>query len=499
MATYTIVLFVALAMLGALIAYLGDLVGAWLGKRRSTLFGMRPRRSARLIAAIVGAILPLLGLGVATLGSQYARIAVFQLRSIIQQREKLTGEVADLQAQVSDYETRIAEAEERAGDAEAQAAALLVEQAKAEEQIAELTARRDELASQRNELSGQVDDLRKLQDRLQNDLDSAREDLRAAQEKLQIAQSDLRAAQADLSTTQQELDEKRKAVTDLGNQVAVLERELDPMQRRLEATQSELQDRISRLSEAEQQLEDVEAQLEQVLRRHELVASQQPAFEPGDELIRVVIAADETQDQMEADLYELLHLAGAAARRRGAQEGANGRAVIVVAPIPRWAAGSEVPEGMIVRNVASELRTGGADEWVVIVRAFRRFFVGDSGQLAVEFWATPNRLVFHKGEVLDEFTVPSSDTALQAFEKLWLHIANRPTSTVRARAFAAGMLPQPDTGNYGTIDFAQIFRAVDEIRGGDGEMRVRVTAAEDTYTRGPLLLDIEVTPIDESP
>ncbi len=91
MATYTIALFVGLAVLGALIAYLGDLVGAALGKRRITLFGMRPRGSARLIAAIVGAILPLLGLGVATLGSQYARIAVFQLRSIIQQRVRAQG------------------------------------------------------------------------------------------------------------------------------------------------------------------------------------------------------------------------------------------------------------------------------------------------------------------------------------------------------------------------------------------------------------------------
>jgi len=171
----------------------------------------------------------------------------------------------------------------------------------------------------------------------------------------------------------------------------------------------------------------------------------------------------------------------------------------VVTPIPRWAAGSEVPEGMIVRNVASELRTGGVGEWVVIVRAFRRFFAGDSGQLAVEFWATPNRLVFHAGDVLDEFTVPASDSALQAFEKLWLHIANRPTSVVRARAVAEGMLPQPDTGNYGTIDFAHMFVAVDEIRAGDGEMRVRVMAAEDAYTRGPLLLDIEVTPADASP
>ncbi len=492
MASYTVVIFVALAALGALIAYLGDLVGARLGKRRSTIFGMRPRRSARLIAAIVGAILPLIGLGVATLGSRYARVAVFELRTLMRSREELTGQIDDLQKQVARSEREARDADERATVAEREAETLLEAQEDAQERIGELTTRADDLRTR-------VDDLTARRGQLEGELEDA-------QAGLQDAQADLDTAQADLTTTDEDLERKRAEVEKMRGHVERLtthirsmDDRLAPLQRRLEDTQSELESRMSRLEVAQQELEDIEARLEQVQRRQELIAERPALFEPGDELIRVVLPADETQDQMESELYEVLHFAGAAAERRGVPEGANGRAVLVVAPIPPWASAEHVPEGMIVRHVASELRTRGADEWVVVVRAFRRLFSDDDTQLAVEFKAAANRLVFHAGEVLDEFAIGSDATALQAFEGIWLRITDKQTSLVRARAIAEGMLPHPDTGNYGSIDLAEIFAAAEAIRAGDDMMLVRVVAAEDTYTRGPLLLDIEVTEAEESP
>ncbi|MGD9496326.1 MAG: DUF3084 domain-containing protein [Armatimonadota bacterium] len=491
MASYTVAVFVALAALGALIAYVGDLVGAWLGKRRSTLFGMRPRRSARLIAAVIGAILPLIGLGVATLGSQYARIAVFQLRSVIQQREKLTGQVTELQRHVSEYERRVGAAEQRAGDAEEEAARLFALQEDAQERMVALRARRDELA-------GRVQALTARRDELVAQLGSAQTQLQAAEHALEKSEGDLTITRRERERLAAEVAEKRRDVETLTAQVGIVTRDLGDAHRELEAAQAELEDTERRIAQSEQRLADIQEAYEQAQRRQELVAEQPALFEPGDELIRVVLSADETQDQMEADLYELLHLASGAAQRRGVPEGPNGRAVVVVAPIPAWAPARDVPEGMIVRYVASELRTRGPDEWVVVVRAFRRLFPDDDSQLAVEFRATPNRLVFRAGEVLDEFTISSDATALQAFEAIWQRITSRQESLVRAKAIAAGMLPHPETGNYGSVDLAEIFQAAEAIRADTGGMRVRIMAAQDTYTRGPLLLDIQVTKAEAS-
>ena len=484
----TVLIIVLLMALGALIAYLGDLTGAWLGKRRSTLFGMRPRRSARLIAAMFGAILPLIGLGVALLGSQYARIAIFQLRSIIQQRQQLTSEVSDLKAQVADYERRVQTAEEHATAAEAEAATLLAAQADAQERITELTGRRDELAAR-------VEDLSTRRDALQSELTAAQRDLAASEADLKGMEANLTTTEQQLAAKLEEVKEKRLRVEQLRLQVEATNRDLASAQGDLAGARDELVGATQELEERQQQLEEIEGRLRQVERREVLIARGEAIYEPGDELIRVVLPARETQDQMEADLTELLYLASAAAERKGIPEGDNGRAVLLVSPWPPWATSGtrEVPEPMIVRYVASELRTRGPDEWVVMVRAFRRMVAEDPRQLPVEFKAAANRLVFHAGDVIDEFTISSQATTLQAFERLWLRITGK-TGPVRLRAIAQGMLPHPETGNYGSVDLADIFTAADQVQAGEGMMRVRIVAAEDTYTRGPLLLDIRVAP-----
>lgn len=492
MAIYTVLIFVLLAALGALIAYLGDITGAWLGKRRSTLFGMRPRRSARLIAALVGAILPLIGLGVATLGSQYARIAVFELRNIVQQRQQLAAQVADLKRQIDDYEQRVSVAEEHAAAAEARAADLLEAQADAQERIAELTARRDELTARVADLSSRYREL-------QGQLEAARTDLAESERELHALETDLTATASELKARRAEVEQKRRRVEQLRLQVDATSRDLEAARNQLVGAREELEGAIQELAERQRQLDEIEARLQQVERREVVLATQEAIFEPGDELIRVVLSAHETQDQMEADLTELLYLASAAAERKNVPRGPNGRAVVLVSPWPPWATPgtTEVPEAMIIRYVASELRTRGPDEWVVMVRAFRRMVAEDRRPLPVEFKAAPNRVVFRAGEVIDEFTISSEVTTLQAFEAIWRRITDK-QGPVRLRAIAAGMLPHPETGNYGSVELADIFTAAEQVQAGEGPMRVRIVAAADTYTRGPLLLDILVAPEDST-
>ena len=62
MSTYTILALVILRILGGIIAWVGDVLGYRLGKSRRSLFGLRPRSTARLVAVSVGVALPLLTL-----------------------------------------------------------------------------------------------------------------------------------------------------------------------------------------------------------------------------------------------------------------------------------------------------------------------------------------------------------------------------------------------------------------------------------------------------
>ncbi len=509
MSLYTTLVFVALAALGALIAYLGDLIGARVGKQRSSIFGLRPRQSARLVAAIIGGMLPLLGLGVATVGSRYARAAVFELRSLVDQRKELESRIDSLQQRVNRYEKRTTAAEARAEEAEEAAAELKSIQKQQQERIEGLRAREDELQDRAAALEDRAESLDQRVGSLTERRDELETDLTEAREDLQASHASLREAENNLDVTEEELKEKRKEVAEKEKLVEVIELQYDNVQDQLESANRELDRTVSELTttsdelaERERELAKMEARLQHMVRQQDLVSrSAEGLFEPGYELLRVVQPADQTQDQMEADLQEWLHLASAVAERRGVPEGPSGRAVVLVAPIPEGTKPGEVTEAEIIHDVARKLRTEGPDEWVVMVRAFRRFFPEFDAQVSVHFQATPNELAFSKGAVLDEFLLSPPGEAeqtseLEAIQALWHRVADD-DSPVRARAISEGMLPRPNSDSYGSIDLASIYEAAQKITAISGDALVQLRAAQDTYTRGPLELRIEVQPAGE--
>src|SRR5580704_6614235 len=63
MATLFLFAFVVFVV-GALIAYIGDRLGTFVGKKRLSKFGLRPRHTAILYTTITGGIIPLLTLAV---------------------------------------------------------------------------------------------------------------------------------------------------------------------------------------------------------------------------------------------------------------------------------------------------------------------------------------------------------------------------------------------------------------------------------------------------
>jgi uncharacterized protein (DUF3084 family) len=451
-------------------------------------------------------VLPLLGLGVAMVGSQYARMAVFELRSLIDQQRQLQGRVDELQEQVDRYEERSRQAEERAERAEESAAELKDIQEEQQQRIEGLQTREDELQARAaglqervQGLTGRIETLTARREELEASLTDARAGLAQSEEDLRRAEQSLGVTRAELNERRREVEEKRRDVENISNQLDIIERELGKANRALEPAQRELVATSRELAAREQELQELEARLQQVMSHQELV-SQRPdvLFEPWDELLRVVQSANRTQAQVEADLFEWLHLASAVVERKGVPEGRTGRAVVLVGPPPEGREPGEATERQIVSHVASLLRAAGPGEWVVMIRVYRRYFRGDNTQVAVVFKATPNELKFRQGEVLDEFVVDSRIEELDAITTLWHRITDD-DSPVRARAIVQGMLPRINTTSYGSIDLAAIYHAAQEIREGPGPMLVQLRAAADTYTRGPLELEIEVRAARGSP
>ena len=86
------------------IAYVGDRVGHQVGRRRLTLFGIRPRYTSTIVAIGTGMLIALSVTIVALLASREVRNAFFRMNQITTRIAQLEGQQRDLEAKVNNGE-----------------------------------------------------------------------------------------------------------------------------------------------------------------------------------------------------------------------------------------------------------------------------------------------------------------------------------------------------------------------------------------------------------
>jgi hypothetical protein len=89
-----------MALAGA-VAYVGDRVGHQVGRRRLSLFGIRPRYTSTIVAIATGVLIALVVSLTAIFASQQVKTAFFKLNSINQQISELQSRQRDLEAKVN--------------------------------------------------------------------------------------------------------------------------------------------------------------------------------------------------------------------------------------------------------------------------------------------------------------------------------------------------------------------------------------------------------------
>src|SRR4051794_5738572 len=84
-----------IAMCGA-IAYVGDLLGRRMGKKRLSIFGLRPRHTAVVFTVITGMVIAAVTLGVLMLASAGVRVAVTRGERLLYDNHRLKQDVRAL-------------------------------------------------------------------------------------------------------------------------------------------------------------------------------------------------------------------------------------------------------------------------------------------------------------------------------------------------------------------------------------------------------------------
>jgi uncharacterized protein (DUF3084 family) len=96
---FSLIIFLSVILFGGSIAFFGDRVGMKVGKKRLSLFGLRPKYTSMIITVLTGFLISGLTLLFLTLMSAYVRTAIFELNAIKAKVTTLTWEIAQKREQ----------------------------------------------------------------------------------------------------------------------------------------------------------------------------------------------------------------------------------------------------------------------------------------------------------------------------------------------------------------------------------------------------------------
>lgn len=469
---YTILFVIALILVSGFVAYFGDLLGRRMGKKRLTLFGLRPRHTAIIVTTITGMLISALALfALVAVNSQFRRILT-RGEQIIAQNERLSTANMALEKVNRGLETRSAE--------------LL---GQVETQKREVSAARAELAkaqSARDKAVAAVARLRKEIAARQKQLAELRAGAEAAERDLARRTAELESARGDLRTTREQLAAAQAQFADARNRLADAQARLKEAVERFSQMRDELAKMDETLKEKEALLAKQQAkliQLEKLKTEFEIDASslryRDFVYRQGDELARGTISARQSEFGLRGELYSLLERASADAVARGAAVGPNGRAVSVIF---RQLLGNqyliyEDDEAKCV-NLAASTIAGSPQDVLVKVACAMNALPGE--QVPVEFQLYLNYVIYTKG---DRIAGTRIDGRLSE-GRILIALIDFLRTEVSGAALRAGIVPvtRPEprmpTG-YDAREVEEQMAIVERIKAMGGPARVEVYATAD--------------------
>lgn len=103
---FALIIIASMVVFGGLIAFLGDRVGMKVGKKRLSLFGLRPKYTSMIITVLTGFFIAGLTLLLLTIMSEYVRTAIFRLQAIEHELKTATGRVKQLTIEIAEKEEK---------------------------------------------------------------------------------------------------------------------------------------------------------------------------------------------------------------------------------------------------------------------------------------------------------------------------------------------------------------------------------------------------------
>ncbi len=427
-----ILLIITLVLISGLVAYVGDIVGRRMGRRRLSLFGLRPRHTAIVISVISGMLITIMTLAVAMTASRDVREGLLR---VVEMRQRQ----ADLNAQI----------------------------AKLDKSMVKLERTRDEAE-------------RELEQR-RRERDQAREELKAAVADLATTKKELAAAETRLKLTEMAVKRTEAAA------------------RRLAAAS------VNAAHEKNQLQQDVENLRVQLAGGIAMERATPVLFGAGQPLDWRLIDGNRPASAIRQDLDSFVAKLDAQVKRIGAKPLPGEKLTVIIRkPVlqrPAGRTGSQNVEWFLQDQVLDALADGIHEtSGGVIVRAFSVFNTHAGEPVRTDFELFRNRLIFHRGDVLAQERLDGGEPEPALMGALLRLLREQ----VNAKARSNNIMPKAAAADsdvigatqetVGEMTIEELFATVDRLRAIGGPARVSAVASSDTWTIGPLKVDLVVTP-----
>lgn len=459
---YTILFIITLVFVSGFIAYFGDFLGRKMGKKRLTLLGLRPRHTAIFVTTITGMVIAILTLATITGISTSIREVLVAGEQKIAQSKQLTKENKAL----SDTNQRL----------------RIIEQ-KFRKDYEEAKKARDAAAKKVSDLTDLIAfNVKELND-LKTKKNATEAQLAAKGRMLQSLEKELRSMQAVLAETNEKLHKAQVKLAGAEKELANSFRIAEEQRRTIESQRGTIDSQQKAMDEINRQIEDQQAVLVKLGKENLMwlngiarLKTQDVVLKQGQEILRQVVAQDQSYYSIRSDILSILEKASEKAKESGASAGKNERAVMLVPPTP------ESNEQECISTVA-ELIGKSATPVMVQVVVFSNTLKGEAAPVHLQLFR--NDLAFAKGKTLALGKIDGRQTE----GRILLAVVSFLRNEVRKAADDAGVVPvaSPEPEIQGE-QLDELMDLVSKIKKVNAPVGVRVSAERDIYAAGPLNL-----------
>jgi hypothetical protein len=458
---------VIIIIVSGLIAYIGDLVGRKMGRKRLTLLGLRPRHTAIIISVAMGMLIATLALAMTITVSGTIRESFFTPIS------QLKAKLGAMQYHVAQANEEIVRTTADADRVKAQFTAETEKLALAERQLAASGRQRRrikaELAKSRHELTAAQGELGQVQVKLTN-----------IRRRLLFAQAEYRRIQGDLQRSSDRLILKTQELIKLQN---------DEM--RLQQVRDELQGEVAALNERVALLAEFARSSFAPL-----------AFTSGQEIVSGLVPVVTSEREQIAYLTKLMAAAETLVRQRSPEMPKEASPLLYLGGNEAHYQSLDAQDAL--KGLAKRVTEFSADAPVIIcIAPVNNVPVNGPALIAVQtIELAPNTTVYHAGEEIAriELSVTEGTTTADALGRLADDLLRtRVPEALRAkgvlmitRRFDARHPTQAPEASLSRVPWSDLLTAAEQVAAHRGSVAV-LAKARTTVTRyGPVDLSFVV-------